>query len=365
MFVEFLSTSASNPHELQELDGLAVQYKNANQLSRSQVDYLLASLELFFPSLKHGGLTWLERVSGGMAASHRTKHTVPLPSKPARFFGAHLSSAGKRRMGFGIAFQQALGLRPCELRLLEPEHVMIPDGGVGQFVLRLSAEVNTKVKREQFAILHSAEFPDLAYLLLLLVAATPDSHKLFPFSYNAYNASIAAVEAQLGLQLGVTPHSPRAGFASELAAAGTPVATIKERGRWWSELFFRTYVDVVTAAQVQAMVGLTGFREGLEYAAVNFVKYFSHAAFLAEVSRHAASGIREGPAHQHLRAEGVAVSWESYQAANCHAKAKQPLQEGTREPKQQRGARAGGSGSRHAKGQGKGRSSLLLPKGSQ
>ena len=303
-----------------------------------------------------------------MTSRHRTKHTVPLVSKPERFFGCHLATRGKFRMGFAVAFQQALGRRPSETLALLPESIMRPERDIGKFVIRLGADVGAKVKREQIAILDSSEHTDLAFLLCRLIDCTAAGQPLFDFSYNQYNKGLSEVEAQLGIALGVTPHSPRAGFASELAAAGVPVAVIKERGRWASEQSFKTYVDVVTAAQVLSMCSLAAFQDGLNFAAKNFLAYFPAEAFL---KNHGSVRLHQGQGNQQVRASGVPFSsFADYHAAQCHSSVSaQAQQQG--EPASQfhsrgRGSKAaataGSRSERFAKGGGKGKSKLILPK---
>ena len=372
-FVHFLLDIGFDLHDLSQVDGLAVEYKNCCGLTKSKLDYLVASLEFFYPTLKRGGMDWCKQVASGMASKHRTHHTVPLVSKPARFFGAHMASTGKARMGFGIALQQALGLRPSELLILIPAHIMKPDNNVGKFIFRLGADVGTKVKREQFAVLDSFEYTDLAWLLLLILDATAENERLFPFSYNRYNKTISDIEAHLGLALGATPHSPRAGFASEQAGAGVPVAVIREKGRCWSELSFRMYVDIITAAQVQAMVSLSCFSKGMDFAAVNFVNYFSFEAFVADSGKHAAKGPHQGPADRRVRSEGTCVPhFQSYKDTQQHSQAgaylPSPVQgdrgkPGSNQPVNNHGGKGSTKLGRLAKGGGKGKTQLVLPKG--
>ena len=44
-----------------------------------------------------------------------------------------------------------------------------------------------------------------------------------------------------------TPHSPRAGFATEESSRGVDISNIRERGRWASEQSFKTYLEVEAA----------------------------------------------------------------------------------------------------------------------
>ena len=227
----------------EDIDGMIMVYKNHEQITRSQLEYLIAALLFFFPPLKRIGLEYSKKAAAGKAGQHQTRHTVPLIGVGCKYFGIVLVTNGKARMGFGIAFQQATALRPSELRALLQEHILVPSGETGRFIIRLGANVGTKVKREQWAVLDSYKHTDLAWLLLMLLKCTKPGEKLFPFSYASYNKALQQVEESLGLDLGTTPHSPRAGYASEEAASGTPVLEIMRGGRWGSEGSMKTYID--------------------------------------------------------------------------------------------------------------------------
>ena len=205
-------------------------------------------------------------------------------SSCARYYGVCLAMHCQFRKGFAPALQQATALRPTELLKLCPEDVMFPPDGVGRIVIRLGTNVGTKVKREQFTILDSYKFPDLAWLLRILVLCTAPGQRLFPFSYNAYLKCIRDVESLLGLNLGCTPHSPRAGYASEEASLGTPVPEIMTGGRWGSEASAKIYIDVVVAAQVNCMLALSAHAVPMRSAVANYHTFFSPEAFLADAS---------------------------------------------------------------------------------
>ena len=370
-FVAFLISHGYNPFLLDQIDDLVVEYKNHAKLSKSQMDCLIASLEFHYPKIK-GHLQWSKQVAVGLAAAHQTHHTVPLISAPARLFGSHIAVKGKPRMGFGIALHQAVGFRPSEMLKLQKQHVLAPTDNIGRFVFRLGANVGTKVKREQVAYLDSRKHPQLAFLLLqLLDACLSDEEMLFPYSYATYNRNIAQVEASLGMNLGITAHSARAGFASEAVASGEPVLVVKEAGRWLSELSFRTYVDVVAAAHVQSMVALAGFRDAMDFVSLHFHEYFSTSAFGAEV--HGAQRLDQ-TVGRHLHTAGDANAWLAYKSANSAAAQQgQPAsafasgtgaQSSTAGPPSvQFAAASGKGGTSSGKGQGKGSSRLLLPRG--
>ena len=347
---------------LGELDDFMVTYKNDRNLSKSQFDYLIAAIEFRYPKVK-GSLQWSKQVATGMAMSNNTHHTVPLISAPARLFGTHIAQK-RPRLGFAVPLHQALGLRPSELLKLRRSHVLVPPRGVGRFVFRLGAKIGTKVKREQVAYLDSRKHTQLAFILLMLLNSCADNDELlFPYSYWCYNRALAAVEQELGLDLGITPHSCRAGFASEAVALGEQsVQSVKDAGRWLSDSSFRTYVDVVAAAQVQAMVALTGQRKAMEFVATHFIEYFSVAAFVSEV--HGASGVREAPIDGDLSAQGDGLLWQPYEAAHS-GPGIQVQGHGPAEPRQQEVSGSGAAGKASGKGRAKGagQSKLISPKG--
>ena len=56
------------------------------------------------------------------------------------------------------------------------------------------------------------------------------------------------------LQLfGYSPHSPRAGFASDAMLSARDFTSIREEGRWVSDQSLRIYLDGVSTAQQAAM----------------------------------------------------------------------------------------------------------------
>ncbi len=363
-FVSFIIENNMLPHDLEHIDCLVVEYKNREDLSKNQLACLIASLEFFFPQIK-GLLAWSKQVSVGQTVQHKTHHTVPIISAPAELFATHMAARNKARLGIGLLVQQATGLRPSELLELLSEHVLLPTGHVGRIILRLGAEVGTKVKREQVACLDSKRFPDVSWLLSLLVSLTPHGHKLFPFSYNQYNRELAAIERALGLDLGITPHSARAGFASERVALGDSVEETRSAGRWLSELSFRTYVDVVMAAQVQAMVSLAGFKNAMIFVDAHLVSYFPPEALA--LRNHGSAGLCQ--VQRPVLAEGDGLpSYGCYKNLNT-ATAEQAGGAG------ERGKNAGADSTRRGtssqgKGPGKGAnnsrkgsSTLKLPKG--
>ena len=70
--------------------------------------------------------------------------------------------------------------------------------------------------------------PFLVGLLKHLVMTAKDDEPLIGVSYTTYRRVLKKVETLLGVAAGYTPHSPRAGFASESFRDGMDFVSIKE-----------------------------------------------------------------------------------------------------------------------------------------
>ena len=91
-----------------------------------------------------------------------------------------------------------------------------------------------------------------------------------------------AVEEKLKSDLHFTPHSARAGFASDACAAGRSFVEIREAGRWVADSSLRTYVDIVTAAAISTSLRLEGLRPAILWARANVLEFFPEAQRFAE-----------------------------------------------------------------------------------
>jgi hypothetical protein len=166
--------------------------------------------------------------------------------------------------------------------------------------------VGTKVRREQSVTLREAEDPTVYELVIRVIMVTPAGGFLFPYCYHAYNRAFKDVEQALGLKVGFSPHSPRAGFASERLARGEPAAEIQRKGRWLMQSSFAVYADVITASQVSTALHFEGLHAAMVYCNAHILDYFSITALGAEVhGRARASSATEAP-HQH---EAIQHSW--------------------------------------------------------
>ena len=80
--------------------------------------------------------------------------------------------------------------------------------------------------------------------------------------------------AILGRNVGWTPHSPRAGFASESRALGFSFLEVREIGRWVADKSLRTYIDVVSAGSIAVNLQSQGLRPALAFAEEHWLEYF-------------------------------------------------------------------------------------------
>ena len=84
------------------------------------------------------------------------------------------------------------------------------------------------------------------------VSRTRAGNRVFPYTYSVYRRLLARLDERLCVETGFTPHSPRAGFASEAIADGVAFGALKELGRWIADSSLRTYVDLVAIGQLTA-----------------------------------------------------------------------------------------------------------------
>ena len=181
-----------------------------------------------------------------------------------------------------MLLQRCRGLRPREMLELLPDHFVLPPGEqhltVNTYiVVNLEVKQGTKIKRPQSSVLRYKQFPQLFKLILCLLMCTPRGQKIFPYSYSQYSKALKQFQKKLGLTTGWTPHSPRAGFASESVAEGMPTMEIKEQGRWISESSFRTYLDLVSVASVSLNLQLSGLTPAMAYTVEHIEDWFPAA----------------------------------------------------------------------------------------
>ena len=119
-----------------------------------------------------------------------------------------------------------LALTPADVVLPE-EQGLCPHTGYAELIL--GAKKGTKVKRPQVVVIRGRDDPGLTQMLRIAKLTTPNGCRLVPYSIETYRAWLKRVQEYLKLELGVGPHSPRAGFASEGRARGIPFADLQEQ----------------------------------------------------------------------------------------------------------------------------------------
>ena len=197
---------------------------------------LIAALEFFLPQSR-GGYAWAKRVAKGLAIVQPVKHTCPLTLAPGKLIAVTLCRQGFPRLGAGLLVQILTGLRPGELLQLRREHVLLPTSKVSRFLFRLGAKRGTKLKREQATWLDKDRDVAVSTILHRWIDSTSAGALLVDCSYDEYRKQLQVVSKQLGLPFVFTPHSPRAGFASEAISLGEDPGSVRLRGRWQSEAF--------------------------------------------------------------------------------------------------------------------------------
>ncbi len=238
----------------------------------------MAAVEHVLPSFK-GQLPWSRAVLSSWSTTYVTEHTVPLCAAPAALIAAHMSADGHPRLGATLLLQQALGLRPSEALGVQGGDVVLPETtsftNSSFATIGLGIRANTMAKRAQCVLLRN---PKLLALLRWLLKSTADDHLLCGYSYAQYRRILDRTCAKLGLTgLHYTPHSPRSGFATELYAQGVPFDRIKALGRWASDQSLRTYLDLVSAANIAVSLKLQHLQEPMSWCAANILEFFAGA----------------------------------------------------------------------------------------
>ena len=135
-----------------------------------------------------------------------------------------------------------------------------------------------------------------------LKCATPIGFPMFPYTIDRYRRIMTLAERRMGLELGLTPHSPRAGYATDARAAGRSVEEIKFEGRWLSGSSFRIYLDLVGAAEIGLQLKAKGLADACAWAVWHWPQYITpQSLYLTAIPR--------GPSVSRIRAaygaEGV------------------------------------------------------------
>ena len=265
------------PQTATEWDDLMVEWKSHTAPTKSQFSNALAALEYFFPQYK-GSLKWAHSVKHSWDVAHVPQHTVPMLSGITKLYSVHCSAAGHPRLGIGMVLQQTKGLRPSELLGIEASDIVLPEEmdstGVQAVIIGLGVRQGTKAKRPQSAVLPLQQHIELVHALRTLKGCTADNAHIFPYTLEQYNRMIKKISKTLNLDIRYTPHSLRAGFASEGRALGKQFTELREEGRWISDSSLRIYVDVVGAAAIAQSHNVKALRPAIAQAASTWQSYF-------------------------------------------------------------------------------------------
>ena len=158
---------------------------------------------------------------------------------------------GWPRAGGLLILQACLGLRPGELLGVRRDDLVPGRRGLhnGNAVVALGKRTGTKSGRPQFVVVHADEDTTAMALISAFAATTPHGAGLSSIDYAQYKRCLDNATRALGLaDIGFTPHSPRAGWATRLRLGGMPFQEIQERGRWQSASALRIYLDAVAAS---------------------------------------------------------------------------------------------------------------------
>lgn len=282
-FEFFLLRNDAAPSSAAELDEWLVLYRREASLTRSQFEVALAGIQFFAPSLR-GHLPLSKKVIKGLAIEYPSKHAFPMLSSSAKFIATKMAAEGDHRLAVCMLLQQATGLRPSEMLGLREHDVLRPSDLVPRYVLRLGTCVGTKVGREQTTFFDPDQDPMLAMLLFRLLRSTPEQSSLAACGYDHYRRVLARLSALLGVHY--SPHSCRAGFATEAILRGDTPQLVQRRGRWASEASFLVYIDVATALQVEAEFRSRALDTAIATAGRDLMAFFPKGCF---------SGRADGP----------------------------------------------------------------------
>ena len=223
----------------EEVEDALMEYKQQGSLKKSDFESLIAALEFANPTWKRR-MQWARAAQRGWAIEHQTRHTVPLSRRLACLFAIYMVGLGAERLAIAMLVQRELGLRPSEILAVESKDVSLPehrhDGGGERAIVALGVRAGTKAKRPQAVVLRQQL---LVGLLRYLCATAKEGEPIVGVSYASYRKILLKIEHMLKLDLGLTPHSPRSGYATEAIQEGHDFVAVKEGGRWVSDASLR------------------------------------------------------------------------------------------------------------------------------
>ena len=251
-FAEWIQTRQLQAVYPAEIDRAVVRYAQEKKLTRAKLENLCAALRRGLPQLK-GNLSWAEMHLKNLLRYSPPVHKVPMLRFVALVVGYTMALDGFARAGALLILQVCSGMRPGELLGLKREDLVAGRRGVnnGNAVIALGRKTGTKAGRAQFIVIHAAEDPFAISIISAFCATTKFGQALSSLDYIGYSKILSKTLAKMRLaDMGFTPHSPRAGWATTLRLQGMAFSEIQERGRWAQAATLRTYLDAVAASTV-------------------------------------------------------------------------------------------------------------------
>ena len=202
---------------------------------------LSGGLRFFFPFI---GKTRISADLKGLEKSNERRPRVPASKKLSRAFTHYMWGELSFAEATGVQVMFDAKLRTCEALKVRAIDVIFASSTVRSTTIRLG---KTKNGREQAAVLDNGCLGEK--MLRILVRCSRNRHEpLFHFgSYARVHKYCCMFKAHYGLAIEFTPHSLRAGSATNDKLEGVSMADIQYRGRWESMATARGYVDIVYA----------------------------------------------------------------------------------------------------------------------
>ena len=257
---EFLSWAADSsipePCTLHQLDAVLLQYLLSG-VKTTKFRILLAAVEKSCPPAKRQ----LPYAYAYLADAERRvppRHTVPLSYVAAAGTAWVLASKfGQPRIAGLLMLQVLLGLRPSEAIAIQRQHLVpahMNRSSPGTAVVLLGVKHGTKIGRPQYVTVDS---PLACMLISAFYNTTPAGALLSNVAtYGGYKSLLDRAWRDQGLSgMGWTPHSARAGWATEERLRGVPIIELKARGRWASDKSLAAYIDISTNMLMEQQIG--------------------------------------------------------------------------------------------------------------
>ena len=232
-----------NKHEyfqtVQEMEGAVGMF--LPEVPDSKLRILSGGMKHFFPFV---GKTRISADLKGLERINERRPRTPASRRISRAFTRFVWEQTSFSEGTGVQTMFDAKLRTCEALKVRGSDIIFRTNRIKNTTIRLG---RTKNGREQAAILD----PDCLAekMLRVLVRASRDRRApLFNFrSYARVHKLCCQFKQRFNLTIDFTPHSLRAGSATDDKLCGMTLGEIQFRGRWESVATAKGYVDVVFA----------------------------------------------------------------------------------------------------------------------